>query len=146
MSASDQTTNPSTSNFNVIFEAALNEYEILTGQDLRTYPFFVALESFNSPDAILNVFRTQTQAFDKVRKNNKKLIDLLAPIVEILFEFSAALGEGVDVVSLRFFLYYSPTTSFFFTPFSHPIRSNIKLPALCIMCTAREAFWLIRYI
>ena len=109
MSASNQTPGPSTVNYNAIFEAAVTEYKAVTGYDLKTHPFSAALETLNSPDAILNVFQTQTQNFDQVRKKNKRMIELLTPIVEMIFAFSSALGEGVGVVSLRFFLYHSAT-------------------------------------
>ena len=113
MSASNQTPGPSTVNYNAIFEAAITEYKAVTGNDLKTHAFSAALEALNSPDAILKVFQSQTQNFDQVRKKNKRMIELLTPIVEILFNFSSALGEGVGVVSPRFFQYHSATTSMF---------------------------------
>ena len=113
MSASNQTPGPSTVNYNAIFEAAITEYKTITGHDLRKHAFSAALETLNSPDAILKVFQTQTQDFDKVRKKNKRMIELLTPIVEIVFIFSSALGEGVGVVSIHFFLYHSTITSMF---------------------------------
>jgi hypothetical protein len=113
MSASDQTPGPSTVNYNAIFEAAVTEYKADTGHFLKTHPFSAALEPLNSPDAILKVFQTITQNFDDVHTKNKRMIELLTPIVEIIFTFSSALGEGVGVVSLRFFLYHRTTTSMF---------------------------------
>jgi hypothetical protein len=98
MSAS-RTTNPSISNFTAIFEAASQEYKTLTKQDLTTHPFAAALQGYNSPDSILNVFRDEAQAFDKFRKGDDKLMEWLTPIVNILFTFSESLGEGVGLVS-----------------------------------------------
>jgi len=99
MSGSNQTTDASTSNFTVIFEAASHEYRTRTREDLRTHPFASALEGYNSPDSILDVFRKQAIAFDKFRKGDDKLMVLLTPIVNILFTFSETLGEGVGLVS-----------------------------------------------
>ena len=99
MSASDQETNPSISNFTAIFHAASQEYKTRTKQDLATHPFAAALQGCNSPDSILNIFREQAQAFDKFRKGDDKLIEWLTPIVNILFTFSGTLGEGVGLVS-----------------------------------------------
>jgi len=93
MSPSDQTTKCSTSNFTAILDAALDEYKTLTGQDLAADPFSLALESFDSPDPILDVFRKQAEALDRSR--SKKLMACLTPIVNILFTFSATLGEGL---------------------------------------------------
>ncbi len=85
-----------------IFEAASTEYKALTGQDLGTHPFAFAIDSHNTPDSVLDVFRKQAQAFDKFRKANDKLMAWLTPIVNILFTFSATLGEGIGLVSFRF--------------------------------------------
>jgi hypothetical protein len=100
MSTSNQTAGPSTSNFTAIFDAASQEYKTLTKQDLGTHPFAAALEGYNSPDAIVAVFRKQAQTFDKFRKGDDKLMAWLTPVVNILFTFSATLGEGIGLVSL----------------------------------------------
>ena len=100
MSTSNKTTDPSTSNFAAIFDAASHEYKCLTKKDLATHPLAAAIEGYNSPDAILNVFRKQASAFDKFRKGDDKLMEWLTPIVNILFTFSGTLGEGVGLVTL----------------------------------------------
>ncbi|KAI0274394.1 hypothetical protein BGY98DRAFT_71094 [Russula aff. rugulosa BPL654] len=43
----------------------------------------------------MNIFRKQAQAFDKFCKGDDKLMAWLAPIVNILFNFSETLGEGL---------------------------------------------------
>jgi len=101
MSTTDQTTDPSTSNLAAIFDAASREYKSLTKKDLATHPLAAAIEGYNSPDTILNVFRKQASAFDKFRKGDDKLMEWLTPIVNILFTFSETLGEGVGLVSLH---------------------------------------------
>jgi hypothetical protein len=101
MSTSNQTTDPPTSNFAAIFDAASREYKSFTKKDLATHPFAAAIEGFNSSDAILNIFRKQASAFDKLRKGDDKLMEWLTPIVSILFTFSETLGEGVGLVSLH---------------------------------------------
>ncbi len=101
MSTSNQTTDPASSNFAAIFDAASLEYKSLTKHDLATHPLAAAIESYNSPDSILNVFRKQASAFDKVRNGDNKLMEWLTPIVNILFTFSGTLGEGVGLVSLH---------------------------------------------
>ena len=101
MSTSNQTTDPTISNFAAIFDAALREYKSLTKNDLATHPFAAAIDGYNSPDSILNVFRKQVSAFDKFRKGDDKLMEWLTPIVNILFTFSGTLGEGVGLVSLH---------------------------------------------
>jgi hypothetical protein len=103
MSTATQTADSSTSNFTAIFEAASREYKTLTKQDLESHPFGAALEGYNTPDAILGVFRKQAQAFDKLCKGEDKLMAWLTPIVNIRFSFSATLGEGIGLVSPRSF-------------------------------------------
>ena len=121
VSASDQTTDPSASKFTAIFEAASNNYKTLTGQDLRAHPLAKELESNNSPDSILAVFRKQAQALDKFRNDDDKLIKSLTPIVNVLSTFSSTAGD-IGLVSLCFFLYkflyVNFTIPIFFQPFS----------------------------
>ena len=111
MSTSNHTTDPSTSNFLAIFDTASREYKSLTKKDLATHPLAAAIEGYNSPDSILNVFRKQASAFDKFRKGDDKLMEGLTPIVNILFTFSETLGEGAGLVSLRSVsIYYGAVT------------------------------------
>ena len=93
MSATNQTASPSNANFAKIFEAATIEYKTLTGQDLSTHPFSAALDNFKTPDAIVDVFRKQAQVFERVSKDNEKLMTYLSPIVEILFTLAGTIGE-----------------------------------------------------
>ena len=99
MSTSNQIAGPSASNFAAIFDAASREYKSLTKKDLATHPLAAAIEGYNSPDSILNLFRKQAQAFDTFRKGDDKLMESLTPIVNILFTFSETLGEGIGLVS-----------------------------------------------
>jgi hypothetical protein len=100
MSSVNQPTNLSTSNFLSIFEAASNEYKKLTKHDLQTHPFASVLHNCDSPDAILNVFQTQSRAFDEFCKGDDRLMEFLGPTVHILFTFSATLGEGIALASV----------------------------------------------
>src|SRR6267154_2045285 len=100
MSTSNQTTDLSTANCNAVFDAASNEYKILTKQDLETHPFAAAFKNSSSPDSVMNVFRKQAQAFDKFRNGDNKLMAWLTPIVNILFTFTGTLGEGICLVSI----------------------------------------------
>jgi len=101
MSTSNQTADPSASNFAAIFDAASREYKSITKKNLATHPLAAAIEGYDSPDSILNVFRKQAQAFDTFRKGDDKLMECLTPIVNILLTFSETLGENVGLVSLH---------------------------------------------
>jgi hypothetical protein len=100
MSSVNQTTDLSISNFSNIFGAASNEYRRLTKKDLLTHPFAAVLDTCNSPDAVLNVFREQARAFDEFCKGDDSLMKWLNPTVNILFTLSGTLGEGIALVSL----------------------------------------------
>jgi hypothetical protein len=105
MSSIDQATDPSISNFVSIFDAASNEYRKVTKHDLHTHPFAARLYNCDSPEAVLNVFRMQTEAFDEFLKGDDRLMKWLDPTVNILFTLSATLGEGIGLVSVLIYLF-----------------------------------------
>jgi hypothetical protein len=98
MSAAKQTAGPSADNFSTIFDAALTEYQRVTGKHLDTHRFATQFDTCDSPEAVSNVLRTQAQAFSKFRQGDEKLMAWLNPIVHILFVFSGTLGEGIGLV------------------------------------------------
>ena len=88
------------STFLSIFDAASIEYKKKTGQDLRTHPFVNKLDSCDCADAILAVFEKEVDALNQAQNSHQTLMKWLKPIVNVLFLFSATLGEGVGLVSL----------------------------------------------
>ena len=102
MSASSQKAGSSTNNFIAILSAASTDYHRVTRKRLDTHPFAALLDTCNTPEAVLNIFRTQAQAFNKFREGDKRLMTWLDPIVHILFVFSGTLGEGTGLVSPLF--------------------------------------------
>jgi hypothetical protein len=99
MSTSNQASSASASNSTAIFQAAHDEYKKFTGSDLDTHPFASELDSCNSPDGVLNVLQKQAQTCNRSRKGDEKLLEWLNPTVNVLFAFSATLGEGIGLVS-----------------------------------------------
>jgi hypothetical protein len=97
-STSKQATDPSTSNFTSIFEAATNEYKKLTKKDLHTHLFAAQFDRCDSPAAVLDVFRRQAHAFEEFRKGDERLIQWLDPTVNILSTFSSTFGEALALV------------------------------------------------
>lgn len=89
------------SNFGALFETALDNYTKRTGQDLRKHQIAAVIERCESSDSILAIFQEQSQAFDKFRNGDPKLIKWLAPVVDGLCTISsiAALGNGASLVS-----------------------------------------------
>ncbi|KAH9070682.1 hypothetical protein EDB83DRAFT_2550853, partial [Lactarius deliciosus] len=84
-------------NFQAIFYASLKAYEEKTKKDLLAHPLMAQLQTCNSPTDILAVLRTQVQHFESTRDDDK-LTKWLNPTVNVLYAFSAALGEGVGLL------------------------------------------------
>lgn len=91
-----------TSNYQVIFDNALEAYKNKTKKDLRSHPLLPKLQACNSPDAVLTVLREQISAFDQSHSTggtNDRLTNWLNPIVNVLYSFSEAIGTGIGLVS-----------------------------------------------
>lgn len=91
-------TNIPQSNYQLIINA-LTSYADRTGIDLSKNPFAEKLQLSNSPDDILELLHDREKAFKEYREGNRKLINRLAPAVEVLHAFSGVLGEAVSLVS-----------------------------------------------
>jgi hypothetical protein len=100
MSAGPSTSTPH-SNFVFIFNAALEMYKCKTKKDLTSHPLLPTLQSCDSPEAILIVFREQIPAFSQSQNGDDGLTKWVAPTVKVLYSSSATLGAGVGLVSIR---------------------------------------------
>ena len=100
MSQNFPTSSSSSSNFQSIFNAALEAYENKTKKKLLTHPLATQLQSCHSPTAVLSVLQDLIQKFNKRRGSDERLKNWLNPTVNVLYSFSATLGEGVGLVSL----------------------------------------------
>jgi hypothetical protein len=87
------------SSFQSIFDAALSDYARQTGIDLATYPFAHTLQNCHSADAILDLLQDKAEQFRTYRDGNRKLIDCLKPVVQVLHTVSAILAEATAPVS-----------------------------------------------
>jgi hypothetical protein len=92
-------TTTSHSNFQLILNA-LTEYVNQTGIDLTKNPFADKLQSCHSAEAISELLQDSAKAFKEYRDGNRKLINCLFPVVQLLHIFSRILGEAVVLVSL----------------------------------------------
>ena len=91
----------SSSNFQFVFNAALDAYEKKTKNSLLTHPLIAQLQSCDSPDAILSVLQGLIQQFDQHRSSDERLRKWLNPTVNVVYAFSATLSAGVSLVSLN---------------------------------------------
>jgi fungal STAND N-terminal Goodbye domain len=101
MSSTGQATS-SSSNNQLIIDAALAEYTKITGIDLSEDPFSAMLEQSNSPEAILVLLQERQKTFKTYRDRNRRLISCLSPAVTIIHAFSGILGEAVSLVSVTY--------------------------------------------
>jgi len=94
-------TNTTSSNFEALFDAALDKYTERTGKDLRNHPMAAIIDRCQSLDSILAAFQDQSIAFDKFRNGDPKLLTWLAPVVNGLHAIStnAVLSAGASLVS-----------------------------------------------
>ena len=88
-------------NYQVIFDSALEAYERKTGQDLTKDPLLRNFETCNSPDAVLTLLRAQILGPGPSQSSGDKLTTWLIPTVNVINTFSATIGAGVGLVSLR---------------------------------------------
>ncbi|KAN0141731.1 hypothetical protein V8E53_000193 [Lactarius tabidus] len=88
----------SSTDFETIFRAALDLYKDQTKNDIASHPLATQLQSCNSPSAILSVLQVQVQAFDQSQSGDEKWTKWLDPTVNVLYGFSAALGNAFGVV------------------------------------------------
>jgi hypothetical protein len=89
---------PSTS-IQLIIDASLVEYEKQVGIDLAKHPFAERLQTCHSPDDVLKLLEDKANEFKDYREGNRKLIDCLKPVVNVIQVFSDILGEAVSLVS-----------------------------------------------
>ena len=96
-------TSTSNSNFASIFNAALESYKRKTKKDLTSHPLLPSLQSCDSPEAILTVLREQIPAFDQSQNGDDRLTKWVDPTVNVLYAFSATVGQGVGLVRIGIF-------------------------------------------
>ncbi|KAH9016658.1 hypothetical protein EDB83DRAFT_227112 [Lactarius deliciosus] len=116
------------SNFQTIFYASIKEYEKKTKKDLLVHPLMVQLQTCNSPTDILAVLRTQVEQFEQSTSGDDKLTKWLDPTVNVLYAFSAALGEGVGLVNPILTMLLRSSLSFRISRCSHLPRSFSPVP------------------
>lgn len=91
----------SSSTFQPMFNAALEAYEKATKSKLLNHPLAAQLQSCDSPAAILSILKSLVQQSDQRSISDDRLRNCLDPTVNVLYAFSAAIGGGVGLVTLK---------------------------------------------
>jgi hypothetical protein len=88
----------SSSNFQRIFDNALEEYQRRTTKDLLKHPLAAQIQACDSPTSIRAVLQQQVQELNRSQGTDESLTKWLDPTVNVLCALSDALGEGVSLV------------------------------------------------
>jgi hypothetical protein len=96
----DQSQNSQSSRFRVLFESALQDYQIQTGTTLPNHPLSETLQSCDSVDSVTAVLQEQARPFTEFRAGDDKIIKSLKSVVSVLYTLcaSTALGEAFGLV------------------------------------------------
>jgi hypothetical protein len=84
-----------------IFNTALETYKRRTKNDLTSHPLLPIFQSCESPEAVLTVFRDQIPAFGQSQSGDDGLIKWVTPTVNVLYAFSATIGQGNGLVNIK---------------------------------------------
>lgn len=87
------------SNYQYIFENALEAYQKKTGKDLTKDPLLHSLKTCRSPDAVLVLLRAQILGPGESQSKSDKLTRWLIPTVNVINVFSATIGGAAGLVS-----------------------------------------------
>ena len=93
----------SSSNFQILFDAALQDYKDKTGNTLIDNPIFKQLETCESIASITAILQEHAQGFREFRENNGKLTKALDSLADVLCSpsISSALNEAIGLVVSR---------------------------------------------
>jgi hypothetical protein len=83
--------------FQDILDKALDDYREQVGVELDKHPFADELRGHGSPDDVLKLLENKANAFKAYRDGNRKLIDWLSPVVQVVSTLSGVLGQAVSM-------------------------------------------------
>ena len=89
--------------FQILFNAALQDYEDKTGKALTDHPIAKQLERCESVNSISTILQEQARSFREFRKNDGKLMNALNISVDVLCTpvINSALNEAIGLVVRR---------------------------------------------
>ena len=90
----------STVSFEAILNKALADYHKQIGVELHKHPFADELRGRDSPDDVLKLLDDKAKAFKVYRDGNRKLINWLNPVVQVIHTLSGVLAEAASVSSI----------------------------------------------
>jgi len=93
----------SSSSFQSLFDAALQDYTNQTGTRLDEHPFAKQFRTCDSVESISSILQQHAQAFREFRGEDGKIMKSLKCTVHILYTLSitTVLGESIGLVRLK---------------------------------------------
>ncbi|KAH9179310.1 hypothetical protein EDB89DRAFT_1901306 [Lactarius sanguifluus] len=88
----------SSTSFQPILDAALTDYSNQVGIDLASHPIADSLRSCGSPDDVLKLLEDKANEFKDFRDGNRKLLDWLNPVVNVVHTLSTVLCASITLV------------------------------------------------
>lgn len=88
------------SRLQVVFEAAIQEYQNQTGIALDKHPLAERLQNCDSVESVTALLREQTQAFSEFQ-NRDKILKPLKKAVSVLHKLSSTASFGQDIGLVR---------------------------------------------
>ena len=110
-------TSNSHSSFASFLNAALETYKRRTKTDLAAHSLLSSIESCDSPEAILSFLREQIPTSSRSRNIDDGLTKWVSPTVNVMYAFSATVGQGVGLVTIRYFLVENFCSNIYFQAF-----------------------------
>ena len=89
---------PATS-FPAILDKALADYCEQIGVQLDKHPLIDELRGRDSPDNVLKLLEDKAKAFKVYRDGNRKLINWLSPVVQVVHTLSGVIGQAVSLMN-----------------------------------------------
>ncbi|KAF8487520.1 hypothetical protein DFH94DRAFT_706957, partial [Russula ochroleuca] len=87
----------SSSDYDAIFDNALEAYKKKTGKNLASDPLLRRLETCNSPDSVLALLKDQIPGFDQSRSRDERLTKWVNPVVNVLYNFASTISGSVSL-------------------------------------------------
>jgi len=133
---------PSSHNFQFIFDNALKANKTCTKDDLLFHPLVSQLQACQSLRSILAVLQQQVQELDQSQMSDKRLTKWLEPTITGLYAFSVTIGEGVSPVCL---MTWTPLTSRLLYLFGRLLTHKVIFSKAGILLLVRFLFHLIAW-
>jgi hypothetical protein len=127
---------PSSSSFQSLFSAALQDYENQTGTKLVDHPLAKQFETCESVDSITAILQEQAQIFRKFKGDDGKVMKSLKCSVDVLYSLSIStvLGEAIGLVHKNYSLGFPVSNRY---PTALPTcQSNIRWHRHPTRCTS----------